>query len=199
MDREKFSEKVPFRLTRMLINAMEASKIEGNYRYTCKLVMQVLRENHESVMTMLEAFVHDPLITWRILGEPVVPNDDELDTPFRLQPRLPLPYAQSSGSDFKNAGYSSSSGSGTSASSSDEELVEAQSTSVSASASTVKLNQKAVKVIARVRAKLQGQDFTTPLGEPLVLDVSKQVDRLIEEASSRENLCQLYLGWCPFW
>ena len=32
MTREKFPEKIPFRLTRMLINAMEVTGIEGTYR-----------------------------------------------------------------------------------------------------------------------------------------------------------------------
>jgi phosphatidylinositol kinase/protein kinase (PI-3 family) len=54
MDREKFPEKIPFRLTRMLINAMEVSGIEGNFRTTCSRVMRVLRENKESVMAVLE-------------------------------------------------------------------------------------------------------------------------------------------------
>ena len=44
MYREKFPEKIPFRLTRMLINAMEVSGIEGNFRMTCESVMQMLRE-----------------------------------------------------------------------------------------------------------------------------------------------------------
>lgn len=44
MHREKFPEKIPFRLTRMLINAMEVSGIEGNFRMTCESVMQMLRE-----------------------------------------------------------------------------------------------------------------------------------------------------------
>jgi hypothetical protein len=38
MHREKFPEKVPFRLTRMLVNAMEVAGIEGNYRHTCEEV-----------------------------------------------------------------------------------------------------------------------------------------------------------------
>lgn len=67
MHREKFPEKVPFRLTRMLIAAMEVSGVEGNFRYTCESVMRVLRANRDSVMAMLEAFVHDPLINWRLL------------------------------------------------------------------------------------------------------------------------------------
>jgi hypothetical protein len=68
MQREKFPEKVPFRLTRMLVNAMEVSGIEGNYRLTCEKVMKVLRENNDSLVATLEAFVHDPLISWRLLN-----------------------------------------------------------------------------------------------------------------------------------
>lgn len=68
MHREKFPERVPFRLTRMLVRAMEVSGIEGNFRSTCEGVMQVLRGNKDSVMAMLEAFVHDPLINWRLLN-----------------------------------------------------------------------------------------------------------------------------------
>ena len=67
MKREKFPERVPFRLTRMLTNAMEACGIEGNYRNICELVMRVVRENKESLLAVLEAFVYDPLLNWRLL------------------------------------------------------------------------------------------------------------------------------------
>merc|ERR1712137_621348 len=66
MKREKYPERVPFRLTRMLTYAMEVSNIEGSYRTTCEHVMRVLRDNKESVMAVLEAFIHDPLLTWRL-------------------------------------------------------------------------------------------------------------------------------------
>ena len=55
MKREKYPERVPFRLTRMLTYAMEVSNIEGSFRITCEHVMRVLRENKESVMAVLEA------------------------------------------------------------------------------------------------------------------------------------------------
>jgi FKBP12-rapamycin complex-associated protein len=51
----------------MLVNAMEACGIEGNYRTTCELVMKVVRDNKDSLMAVLEAFVYDPLINWRLL------------------------------------------------------------------------------------------------------------------------------------
>nr|CCA19196.1 PREDICTED: similar to fkbprapamycin associated protein putative [Albugo laibachii Nc14] len=72
MQREKYPEKIPFRLTRMLTNAMEVSGIEGNFRFSCERVMHVLRENRHSLMAMLEAFVHDPLICWRLLAPTTV-------------------------------------------------------------------------------------------------------------------------------
>lgn len=51
-----------------MIKAMEVSGIEGNFRSSCEETMRVLRANKESVIAMLEAFVHDPLINWRLLN-----------------------------------------------------------------------------------------------------------------------------------
>ena len=65
--RKKFPEKVPFRLTRMLVNAMEVVGVEGHFRHTSEIVMKVLRENKNSLMAILEAFIYDPLINWRIV------------------------------------------------------------------------------------------------------------------------------------
>lgn len=64
---QKWPERVPFRLTRMLVQAMEISGVEGTFRITCENTMRVLRENKESIMAVLEAFVHDPLINWRLV------------------------------------------------------------------------------------------------------------------------------------
>eukprot|EP00483_Globobulimina_turgida_P008115 UN08131 len=66
MQRDKFPEKFPFRLTRMLVEAMEISGIEGNFRITCQLVMTLIRDNKESIQAVLEAFAYDPLINWRL-------------------------------------------------------------------------------------------------------------------------------------
>lgn len=53
------------------------------------------------------------------------------------------------------------------------------------------LNKKALVIIKRVREKLTGRDF---LNEEM-LTVQKQVDLLIQQATSNENLCQCYIGW----
>jgi len=69
MLRDKLPEKVPFRLTRMLINAMEISGFEGNFRITCEAVVHLLREHKQSVMAVLEALAYDPLTNWRLLEQ----------------------------------------------------------------------------------------------------------------------------------
>ncbi|KAK0535707.1 phosphatidylinositol kinase- protein kinase tor1 [Tilletia horrida] len=65
--RPKYPERVPFRLTRMLVTAMEVGGLKGTFKITSEHVMRVLRDNKESVLALLEAFVHDPLITWKLL------------------------------------------------------------------------------------------------------------------------------------
>ncbi|KNC51511.1 phosphatidylinositol kinase Tor2 [Thecamonas trahens ATCC 50062] len=66
MLRERYAEKVPFRLTRFMVNAMHVAGIEGNFRATCEDVMELLRNNRDSLMAVLEAFIHDPLVSWRL-------------------------------------------------------------------------------------------------------------------------------------
>ena len=74
MNRSKLPEKVPFRLTRMLVKAMEAAGIDGHFRHTCELVMNVIRENKDSLMAVLEAFIYDPLLNWRLVDEKTIEN-----------------------------------------------------------------------------------------------------------------------------
>ena len=56
------------------------------------------------------------------------------------------------------------------------------------------LNERAVRVIRRVENKLTGREFG---GDELT--VAEQVHKLIEQATSHQNLCQCYVGWCAFW
>ena len=58
-------------------------------------------------------------------------------------------------------------------------------------------NEKALAVVRRVQDKLTGRDFASTGGE--VLGVEEQVQNLILEATSNENLSGLFIGWCSFW
>jgi len=173
MQREKYPEKIPFRLTRMLINAMEISGIEGNFRATCEDVLHVLRGNKESLMAILEAFLYDPLINWRILNT----FDTNANTKNRLH--------NDSHIDLED--ISSLSASQKPTRQIREDLI--------TEGTTEAMNEKALSVIDRVSKKLTGRDFS----ETKTLDIPKQVQKLIDEATSHENLCQCYIGWCPFW
>jgi len=196
MQREKYPEKIPFRLTRMLINAMEVSGIEGNFRFTCESVMRVLRENRESVMAVLEAFVYDPLINWRLLqpDSPSVPTDNAAST----KPRERRKEHPDSGdlldslSQEESFSPSSTSPPGTYRSKS---FMSRGANAELQTGTENGLNERALKVIERVSAKLRGRDFSKEQS----LDVPLQVQKLIDQARSHENLCQCYIGWCPFW
>eukprot|EP00730_Choanoeca_flexa_P003522 TRINITY_DN11433_c0_g1_i2.p1 TRINITY_DN11433_c0_g1~~TRINITY_DN11433_c0_g1_i2.p1 ORF type:complete len:1412 (+),score=409.66 TRINITY_DN11433_c0_g1_i2:447-4238(+) len=82
INRPKYPERVPFRLTRMLVSAMEVSGVHGTYSITCQDTMSVLRNNSDSVMAVLEAFVHDPLIDWFVKSR----TDRRPESPADAQP-----------------------------------------------------------------------------------------------------------------
>lgn len=50
-----------------LVVGCQVTGLDGNYRITCHTVMEVLREHRDSVMAVLEAFVYDPLLNWRLM------------------------------------------------------------------------------------------------------------------------------------
>ena len=306
--REKFPERVPFRLTRMLIKAMEVSGIEGSYRSTCERTMTVLRESRDSLVAMLEAFVYDPLISWRLIadrdtadneerssraiddlsrtsgnlrgsnghfvdanetsidvsGVPIDKNasrkyvlnapiteghdedgEDECEGgdesnellaesierhqgPFSTRhtsESLPLSAARARSlqifSNIQTLAANLSTDSRI-ASIVGDERAEQVVASGSIARSRIErslrqrellslmddnggsthdeaLNEKALKVIRRVQDKLTGTDFPDrdENGDPL--DIVDQVQRLIVQATSVENLSQLFIGWCAFW
>ncbi|OCK80454.1 hypothetical protein K432DRAFT_425753 [Lepidopterella palustris CBS 459.81] len=59
-------EVVPFRLTRDLVDAMGYTKTEGVFRRCCEFTMDTLREERESIMTLLNVLRYDPLVNWSL-------------------------------------------------------------------------------------------------------------------------------------
>lgn len=57
-------ERVPFRLTQNLIDGLGVTGVEGVFRIACEVTMQLLRDNKDSLMSVLDAFIHDPLVEW---------------------------------------------------------------------------------------------------------------------------------------
>ena len=262
MNRDKYPEKVPFRLTRMLVAAMEVSGIEGSFRSVCERVMRVMRKNKNSVMALLEAFIYDPLVNWRLMehrrkGAGAAAGGSGSGSgaagggsggsfgsgrePRGLPPPPVLTLATAAAAALANSPPSSPPplaphpptdtiaetelGTGPppalplQALDRRRSIVEEEK-HIGDAAAADHLNEKALQVVARVESKLKGTDFieehvpapgSTALaaavvgagagggGREHVLDVPAQVQRLIEEATSHINLCQAYIGWCPFW
>ncbi|KAK0729999.1 phosphatidyl inositol 3-kinase-like protein [Lasiosphaeris hirsuta] len=55
-------ERVPFRLTHNMERAMGIYRYEGPFRHCSELTLQVLRQQEETLMTILEAFIYDPTL-----------------------------------------------------------------------------------------------------------------------------------------
>ena len=199
MKREKFPEKVPFRLTRMLIKALEIGGIEGAYRITCENVMRVVREHKDSLNVILAAFVHDPLISFRLLIPLIMKQaknknksdldkeKDEIKEEKEEKNEKVMEDIISNSKKDENELEKKRIGS-------DErqlynELEEKDDIE------SDELNQIAKIVLERIADKLNGTDFNN--NEEL--KVAEQVRRLINQATSHVNLSQSYLGWCPFW
>lgn len=60
--RHVLPETTPFRLTRMLSNAMEVFGVNGSFRASSIQTQNILRLERDSIMSLLSAFVHDPII-----------------------------------------------------------------------------------------------------------------------------------------
>ena len=87
LSRNQYPEKVPFRLTRMLLNSLEVSKIEGTFRSCCEEGMLLLRNNNTHIMYLLESFIYDPLILWTE-NEKDYKNNDIMKIVNRIKDKL---------------------------------------------------------------------------------------------------------------
>lgn len=63
-ERFEWPERVPFRLTHNMEAAMGPLKHEGMFRKSCEAVMRVLRSQTAALMSVIDPFVYDPLVSW---------------------------------------------------------------------------------------------------------------------------------------
>ena len=62
--RLKVPETVPFRMTQTMQAALGVGGTDGAFSMCCESVLRVLRSSKETLLTLLEAFVYDPLVDW---------------------------------------------------------------------------------------------------------------------------------------
>ena len=259
MKREKFPERVPFRLTRMLIKALEVSGIEGTYRVICIQIMELLRKKRDSLLAILGSFVDDPLISFRLMIPMIIRKRKmleqikmtEIKKDSSIQKKIEAQKKSINTNNINNEDNIFDS------KSDNHDIIESHSMKENYQRSLTKikqiletneennkkniikveekkvieyngneekekiekkkmedderllfnlfeesdeiqseeLNKIAEMVLNRIRDKLSGTDIYPDS----VYDAQTQVDKLITQATSFENLAQSYLGWCPFW
>ncbi|WOK94665.1 serine/threonine-protein kinase ATR isoform X1 [Canna indica] len=57
-------ELVPFRLTQNMIDGLGITGYKGVFLKVCEITLSVLRTHRETLMSVLETFLHDPLVEW---------------------------------------------------------------------------------------------------------------------------------------
>mmetsp|Transcript_43281 Transcript_43281/g.138235 ORF Transcript_43281/g.138235 Transcript_43281/m.138235 type:complete len:207 (+) Transcript_43281:80-700(+) len=124
-------EMVPFRLTQNMVDGFGACGHEGVFRRVCETALGVLRSHRESLMSLLETFVHDPLVEWQ--------------------------KGSRSGAELENP--------------------------------------SAREALTNISKRLEGVVVGVNAPASLPLSVEGQAHRLIEDATSHENLGRMYIWW----
>lgn len=150
-------EVVPFRLTQNMVDAFGPTGADGIYSCNLKVAMSILRENRDTLLSVLEPFVRDPIINWK---------------KHRGQQKK----APEKGSSIEAKQKIS--------------IIEERLQGI------YNLHNPNLKKFKR-SDRLENQEDNS-LSLPIPLSVEGQVHKMIAEARSSENLCQLYIGWMPW-
>lgn len=171
-------ERVPFRLTHNMIDAMGVSGYDGVYRNACEGTLQVVRDNADSLASVLEAFIHDPLVEWsksRRRGQQTQQEPNRVAAAGLLDPM----------GDEVGLGATG-----------DVRARQKIRTEVKPAGEPVDTlqNEKAQNILTIIKRKLSGTENTT-LHQ---FSVRGQAEELIQAATSAENLAKMYIGWSAY-
>ena len=163
-------ETVPFRLTRDVVDGLGVTGTKGLFTKSCEEVLGVLRGNVGALVTILEVFLHDPL--YRFMLSPVM---------ARLKQREDGGGEEGEGGEggrgeieqeeWEGGGDGDGEGDGE--------------------------GEVANRTLTKIKQKLNGfEDGGGATGESM--GVSAQVQLLVSEATSTDNLSKLFQGWAPW-
>lgn len=158
-------EVVPFRLTSNMIDAFGPTGADGIYAGSLRDAISTLRNNRDTLLSVLEPFLNDPVIDWkRTRAQQQQGNSrggKEQDRQFKEAKRSIIVI--------------------------DERL-----------RGIYNLRNPNFKKIRRTDSYTAEQEDDEELTQVMPLSVEGQVHKLIAEATSSENLVQLYVGWMPW-
>ena len=202
-------ERVPFRLTRDVVDGMGADGCEGVMRRCAEETLAVLRRNKESLLTLIEVLIHDPILKWALspamaarvqggnAGAPATANGGGGGGRSRrgaatagggVSECAPTPGGGGGGGgdddDMEEPGATNAGG---------YALVGPSTAAAGGGVPSVR-NADAERALLRVRQKLDG----TEDGESGARPVEAQVQQLLCDARDPDNLCLLFPGWAPW-
>jgi len=143
-------EVIPFRLTPNMVDALGPSGVDGMYTGALIESMSTLRKNKDTLLSVLEPFLKDPVINLKSSKSSEKYKDSAKDSIAKIEGRLNAVY------NLKNP------------------------------------NKKKVK---RQDGYSNNEDDHANSTQ---LSVEGQVQKMIMEATSHENLVQVYIGWMPW-
>lgn len=187
MKRKFFPEKIPFRLTRMMIKAFGPAGYEGDFGLTCEETLKMMRFNVYSIMSVLDIFMQEPL-------EDPIENYPKNSTKFLKQE-----YFTQNAMDLQNERQNISDSSSKYDDYTSEEVEEYEEKRTSNIRDSIK----------RINEKIMGKDYISEYMENLtdntnvdkncIYSIEKHVSFLIRNATDEYNLAYLYHGWTPLW
>jgi ataxia telangiectasia mutated family protein len=169
-------EVVPFRLTRDLVDGMGYTKTEGVFRRCCEFTMDTLREERESIMTLLNVLRYDPLVNWSV-------------TPTKAKRMQEANQETGANSTARSTTVAPG---GTPAPSGQPGVEEAAAAAGMVHESNKKREKEeqageAGRALSVVEKKLSK-----------TLSTKATVNELIQQATDEKNLAVLYMGWASY-
>ncbi|KAK9470724.1 uncharacterized protein V1510DRAFT_431887 [Dipodascopsis tothii] len=175
-------ERVPFRLTRDIVDGMGLSGTDGVFRRCCELSLDLLRAEADSIMTILDVLKYDPLYSWTIspLRKKRLQDDGDVD----VEPKKTRLAKRSQPSDPDTA-------------------VDPVPTPRLADGSDdlVSLEQQLLEKSLSITGESGAEHALVTVRRKLATTWSsfQVVNELIRDATAVENLALLYCGWAPFY
>ncbi|CAA7258548.1 unnamed protein product [Cyclocybe aegerita] len=168
-------ERVPFRLTQNIIDGFGVSGVEGVFRIACESTLQLLRDNKDSLMSVLDAFVHDPLVEW----------EDEK----RKLDREPTTRAKNATNKSKDKDKDR-----------DKDKDPAAAVQTAAAKPKIDMRDLARAALNPIEKKLKGIYSPNNASDKQERErsTSNLVQMLIQEATDKANLSRMYPGWAPW-
>jgi len=172
-------EVVPFRLTPNMLDAFGPTGADGMFSSGMESCLGILRENRDTLLSVLEPFIKDPVIDWK--------RHRTQQSVGSLSTRMPSHMAGGKQDSHGEAKRS----------------IHVIKERLSGICNLRNPNFRKLKNIIPQSDK-QGReggsaaDDNNMMIEILPLSVEGQVQKLCAEASKNENLVQLYVGWMPW-